>query len=217
MKSDEQLKRDITTELEWEPSINASSVGVAVKDGVVTLTGHLDTYSEKYAMERAVGRVQGVKAIAVEVDVRLEPGHKRNDTEIAAAAESAFKWHSQVPADRIQVRVEKGWITLKGEVDWDYQRRNAEKAVRSLTGVVGVSNGITLKAGITPANVASRIREAFARHAEREAKDIEVIVKGSAVTLRGTVDSWAERAAAFGAAWAAPGISDVVNEIRVRS
>lgn len=217
MKSDEQLKRDITTELEWEPSINASSVGVAVKDGVVTLTGHLDTYSEKYAMERAVGRVQGVKAIAVEVDVRLEPGHKRNDTEIAAAAESAFKWHCQVPADRIQVRVEKGWITLKGEVDWDYQRRNAEKAVRSLTGVVGVSNGITLKAGITPANVASRIREAFARHAEREAKDIEVIVKGSAVTLRGTVDSWAERAAAFGAAWAAPGISDVVNEIRVRS
>lgn len=217
MKTDEQLKKDVTAELEWDPSLNASHVGVAVKDGVVTLTGHLDTYTEKYAVERAVSRVEGVKAMAIEVDVKLDPDHKRTDTEIAAAAESALLWHSQVPAERIQVKVEKGWITLKGEVDWDFQRQYAGKAVRSLTGVVGVTNSVTVKTVVTPANVVSRIREAFTRHAEREAKDIEVLIKGPVVTLRGTVDSWAERAAASGAAWAAPGISNVVNEIKVRS
>ncbi len=216
MKTDAQLKRDVTAELEWEPSINASHVGVAVNDGVVTLTGHLDTFAEKYAIERAVQRVAGVKAIAVELDVKLDPGHKRSDSEIAVAAESAFKWHSLVPADRIQVKVEKGWVTLKGEVDWNYQRESAEKAVRPLTGVVGVSNAITLKVTTTPANVAKRISEALARHAEHEAKHIEVLVDGSVVTLRGRVDSWAERTAAYGAAWSAPGVLSVVNEIKVQ-
>jgi osmotically-inducible protein OsmY len=215
MKTDAQLKHDITTELEWDPSIRETQIGVAVKAGVVTLTGHLDTYAEKFAVEKAVGRVQGVKAIAVELDVKLEPGHKRSDSEIAAAAESALKWHSQIPEERIQVRVEKGWVTLKGEVDWDYQRQNAGNAVRSLTGVVGVSNSISLKPSVIPASVAIRIRDALTRHAEREAKDIEIDVNGSVVTLRGEVDSWAESNAAFGAAWSAPGISNVVNEIKV--
>lgn len=217
MKTDAQLKDDVTIELDWDPAINANQIGVAAKDGVVTLTGHLDTYTEKYAIERAVGRVAGVKAIAMEIDVKLEPGHKRSDTEIAAAVESALKWHSHVPDEKIQVKVEKGWVTLKGEVDWDYQRKNAEDAVRPLTGVVGVSNGITLKVGITPGNVGNRIKDALTRHAEREAKQIEVAVNGSLVTLRGSVDSWAERTAAAGAAWAAPGISNVVNEIRVHA
>jgi osmotically-inducible protein OsmY len=216
MKTDAQLKRDVTAELEWEPSINASHVGVAVNDGVVTLTGHLDTFAEKYAIERAVQRVAGVKAIAVELDVKLDPGHKRSDSEIAAAAETALKWHSLVPAERIQVKVEKGWVTLKGEVDWNYQRESAEKVVRPLTGVVGVSNAITLKVTTTPANVATRIGDALARHAEHEAKHIEVIVNGSVVTLRGHVDSWAERTAAYGAAWSAPGVLSVVNEIKVQ-
>jgi osmotically-inducible protein OsmY len=216
MKTDAQLKKDVTAELEWDPSINASHVGVAITDGVVTLTGHLSTFAEKYAIERAVQRVQGVKAIAVELDVKLEPGHKRSDTDIAVAVESALQWHALVPAERIQAQVEKGWVTLKGEVDWDYQRRNAEKAVRILTGVVGVSNAMTLKPSVTPAKVADRIRDAMARHAEREAKHIEVMVSGSAVTLRGTVDSWAERNAAFGAAWSAPGVLSVVNEIKVQ-
>jgi len=216
MKTDAQLKKDVSAELEWEPAINASQIGVSAKDGVVTLSGHLDTYAQKYATERAVQRVQGVRAVALELDVKLEPGHKRSDSEIAIAAETALKWHSMVPADRIQLKVERGWITLRGEVDWDYQRQNAEKALRPLLGVVGVSNGITLKASTTPSNVASRIREAFARHAEREAKHVEVGVNGSVVTLRGTVDSWAERSAAYGAAWAAPGISSVVNEIKVQ-
>lgn len=217
MKTDAQLKRDVNAELEWEPSINASQVGVAVKDGVVTLSGHLDTYIEKYAIEKAVQRVEGVRAIAMEIDVKLDPAHKRSDSEIALGAESALKWHALVPNERIKVRVEKGWVTLKGEVDWDYQRQNAEKAVRPLTGVLGVTNSITLKASTTPTNVAARIREAFTRHAQREAKRIEVIVNGSQVTLQGAVDSWPERAAAYGAAWSAPGISTVINEIEVRS
>lgn len=215
MKTDAQLKEDVTKELEWEPSVNASQVGVAVKNGVVTLTGHLDTYAQKYNVEKAVARVAGVKAIALEVDVKLEPGHKRSDSEIAEAAENALLWNTQVPDDRIQLKVEKGWITLKGEVDWDYQRKSAENAVRALTGVMGVSNSIALAPTITPANVAGRIREALARHAEREAKKIEVSVQGTTVTLQGDVASWEERVAAGSAAWSAPGISRVVNEIKV--
>ncbi len=217
MKTDAQLKKDVTAELEWDPAINASHVGIAAADGVVTLSGHLATFAEKYAIERAVQRVQGVKAIAVELDVKLEPGHKRSDSEVATAVETALQWHALVPAERIQAKVEKGWVTLKGEVDWEYQRRNAEKAVRNLTGVVGISNALTLKPAVTPAKVADRIRDAMARHAEREAKHIEVMVSGAAVTLRGTVDSWAERNAAFGAAWSAPGVLSVVNEIKVES
>ena len=216
MKTDIQLKKDVSAELEWDASINSNEVGVAVKDGVVTLTGHLDTFAEKHAVERAVQRVQGVKAIAVEVDVKLDPSHQRSDSDIATACEAALKWHALVPADRIQVKVEKGWITLKGEVDWDYQRQSAEKAVRPLTGVVGISNAMTLKAVTAPSNVANRIRDALARHAEHEAKHIEVTVNGAVVTLRGTVDSWSERSAAFGAAWSAPGVLSVVNEIVVR-
>lgn len=217
MKTDEQLKTDVTSELEWDPAINATHVGVAVKGGVVTLTGHLETFAEKYAIERAVGRVEGVKAVAIELDVKLAPGHKRSDSEIAEAAEAAFKWHALIPGDRIQVRVEKGRVTLAGELDWEYQRTAAEKAVRPLTGVVSVINNLRLKPSVAPANISNRIRDALARHAEREARNIEVIVNGSTVTLRGRVDSLAERSAAQGAAWAAPGISLVVNDLTVGS
>ncbi|NYG35328.1 BON domain-containing protein [Sphaerotilus montanus] len=217
MKTDEQLKTDVTSEMEWDPAINATHVGVAVKGGVVTLTGHLETFAEKYAIERAVGRVEGVKAVAIELDVKLAPGHKRSDSEIAEAAEAAFKWHALIPGDRIQVRVEKGRVTLAGELDWEYQRTAAEKAVRPLTGVVSVINNLRLKPSVAPANISNRIRDALARHAEREAKNIEVIVNGSTVTLRGRVDSLAERSAAQGAAWAAPGISLVVNDLTVGS
>ncbi len=216
MKSDDTLKSDISQELDWDPAIHASQIGVAVKDGVVTLTGHLDSYAEKFAIEKAVSRVRGVKAVAMELDVMLAPNHQRSDTEIALAAEAAFKWHVRIPADRIQVRVEKGWVTLRGEVDWDFQRQEAARAVRALTGVVGVSNAIHLKPAVPPANVATRIREALTRHAQREARDITVEVNGPVVTLRGQVDSWAERSAAFGAAWSAPGVTSVVNEIRVK-
>ena len=215
MKSDAQLKKDVESELGWEPAINATNVGVAVNGGVVTLTGHLNTFAEKHAIERTVQRVEGVKAVAVELDVRLAPGHKRSDADIAAAAEAALRWHALVPEDRVKVMVEKGWVTLSGEVDWDFQRSSAFKAVRPLTGVIGVSNGITIKAHVLPANVNNRIRDALQRQAEREAKNIEVIVSGHVVTLRGQVHSWAERAAAQGAAWSAPGVTQVVNELRL--
>ena len=209
------MTTDVTYELQWDPSINATNVGVAVKDGVVTLTGHLDTFAEKFAIERAVQRVQGVKAVAVELDVKLAPSHKRSDTEIAQAAGSALKWHSAVPDDRVQIKVEQGWVTLGGELDWEFQRDSAYKAVRTLTGVVGVTNLITLKPRVTPDDISSRIRDALTRHAEREAKHIEVNVVGSTVTLRGHVDSWAERSAAQGAAWAAPRITLVVSKLAV--
>lgn len=215
MKTDTQLKKDVESELEWDPSVNAAHVGVMVDKGVVTLTGHLETYGEKYLIERAVQRVQGVKALAVELDVKLAPGHKRSDSEIAAAADTALKWHTQVPAERLNVRVEQGWVTLKGDVEWEYQRNAAMQAVRSLTGVLGVTNEIILKPKVLSANVLTRIREALARHAEQEAQRIEVVITGATATLRGTVHSWAERAAAQGAAWSAPGVTSVVNELKV--
>jgi osmotically-inducible protein OsmY len=215
MKTDAQLKADVTHELEWDPAINATAIGVAVQDGVVTLTGHLDTFAEKYAVEQAVQRVAGVKAVAIELDVKLLPGHERSDSEIAHAAENALTWHALVPNDRIRLQVEKGWITLSGEVDWDYQRSTAAQAVRGLVGVRGVNNTITLKPRATPADISQRIRDALKRHAEREANKVEVSVNGSTVTLSGRVDAWAERNAVQGAAWAAPGVAQVINRVTV--
>jgi osmotically-inducible protein OsmY len=215
MKTDAQLKKDVVAELEWDPSINATHVGVAVDAGVVTLTGHLDSFAEKHAVENAVQRVAGVRAVAVELDVKLEPHRQRSDADIAAAAEAAFRWHALIPEDRIQVKVEKGWVTLTGETDWDYQRHNAELAVRPLTGVVGVLNNITLKQREAPEYIVHRIQEALARYAEDEAKHIEVVVKDGTATLRGTVNSWAERSAVQAAAWSAPGVARVVNEVNV--
>ena len=215
MKTDAQLRNDVMDELDWEPAIKSTNVGVAVKDSIVTLSGHLDTYAEKYAIERVVQRVEGVKAVALELDVKLAPDHRRSDSEIASAIENALAWHVLIPADRIRVTVEKGWGTLTGELDWAYQRTDAEQAVRPLTGVVGVTNRINLKPKTSPSNIANRIRDALARHAEHEAKHIEVTVSGNAVTLHGKVSSWAERQAAQGAAWSAPGITDVTNKIEV--
>lgn len=215
MKSDLQLKKDVESELEWDPVVDASHVGVAVKDSVVTLSGHLDSYAQKLAAERAAQRVEGVHAVAVELDVRLAPGLQRTDAELASAVESALRWHSLVPHERIKVMVEKAWVTLSGEVDWDYQRAQAVKAARPLIGVLGVIDNMTLKPQVLPGNITARIQGALARQAEREAKGIEVIVSGHAVTLKGQVHSWAERSAAQGAAWSAPGITRVVNELRV--
>jgi osmotically-inducible protein OsmY len=217
MKTDAQLKADVTNELQWDPAVNATTVGVAVRNGVVTLTGHLQTYAEKFAVERAVQRVQGVRATALELDVKLAPGHQRSDTEIAQAVEAALHWHALVDAEKLRVKVERGWVTLSGELDWDYQRSAADKAVRQLMGVVGVSNGITLKPRTTPADVKQRIQEALKRQVSREAQHLEVLVSGGQVTLHGKVHSWAERAAAQGAVWAAPGVTQVVNHLAVES
>ena len=215
MKTDHQLKLDVTAELAWDPAIKADAIGVAVKDGIVTVSGHIDTYAEKRAVEKALRRVSGVKAIALELDVKLSARHKRNDTELAAAIENALKWNSVVPADKVRVTVDNGWVTLAGELDWDYQRTSVEKMVRPLIGVVGVNNDITLKPRVTPAGVTSSIEDALKRQAEREAKRVQIEINGTTVTLRGNVHSWQERDAAAGAAWAAPGVRAVINELRV--
>lgn len=216
VKSDAQLKKDVLAELAWDPSINASHVGVAVEKGVVTLLGHLESFAEKHAIERAVQRVPGVHAIAVELDVKLAPSHQRSDSEIALAAETVLKWQARVPAHRIQVQVEQGWVTLRGEVDWDYERQLAEKAVRPLTGVVGLSNAISLKPCAAPASLALEVQQALARLGHPERQAIEVSVDGATVLLSGKAGTWAERNAAERAAWAAPGVCHVVNDIVVR-
>jgi osmotically-inducible protein OsmY len=215
MKTDTDLKRDVIAELEWDPSLNATAIGVAVKDGVVTLTGHLDTFAEKHAAARAVRRVADVKAIALELDVKLASHHERSDTDIAASAEQALKWNTQIPASAVRVTVDHGWVTLRGEVEWDYQRRAIDQAVLPLMGVVGISNELSLRARPQVAQLSHQIEDALTRQAIREAKRINVSVDGHTVKLTGTVHSWQERDAAQGVAWTAPGVRAVINELRV--
>jgi osmotically-inducible protein OsmY len=215
MTTDADLKRDVTAELAWDPSVDATAIGVAVKDGVVTLTGHIDTFAQKHAAARAVRRVTGVKAIALELDVKLAPSHQRSDTDIAIGAEHALRWNTLVPADTIRLDVDRGWVTLRGEVEWDFQRRSVEKAIRPLMGVVGISNEITLRIRPLAANVSRKIEEALLRQAVREAKHIQVSVDGTTVKLTGKVHSWQERDAAQGVAWTAPGVRAVINELTV--
>lgn len=217
MKTDSDIKKDVLMELSWDPLVPATRVGVAVSEGVVTLTGHLSAYAEKVATQRAVERVSGVRAIAVELSVVPEGDHQRSDTEIALAVEHALGWSTAVPQDQVKVTVEKGWVTLNGELDWNFQRRSVERMVRSLKGVVGITDNIRLKALPIPGNLSNRIQEALTRQAMREAKRIEILMDGSVVTLRGHVHSWAEKSAAEGATWSAPGVSRVNNELTVEA
>lgn len=215
MKTDAELKQNVIDELAWDPAVKSNAIGVAVKDGVVTLTGHLDTYVEKHAASRAVRRVGGVKAIALEVDVKLDPSHRRSDTDIATSAEQALKWNVVVPRDVVSVTVDHGWVTLRGTVDWDFQRRSVEKAIRPLMGVVGISNEMVLKTQPKAVELSRKIEEALTRQAIREAKHIKISVDGNTVKLTGTVHSWQEREAAQGVAWSAPGVRVVLNELHV--
>ena len=215
MKTDTQLKNDILAELNWDPMITPTDIGVIVKNGVVTLSGQLENYAQKHAVEKAVQRVSGVKAIAVELEVNSSPGFGRSDADIALAAERALEWNVLVPHENIRVIVEKGWVTLNGEVAWHYQRQAAERSVRNLQGVLGVTNLVMVKPQVSPIDVEKGIHDALARQADREAKRIEVLVNGTQVTLRGKVHSWAERNAAQGAAWSAPGVNTVINNLTV--
>lgn len=216
MLNDAELKKAVEDELRWDPSVHASAIGVAVRDGVVTLSGHVETYVEKLAAEKALRRIAGVRAIALELDVRLSPQHVRSDTEIAGAARQALALSVLVPPGRVGLSVDAGRIVLTGEVEWDYERRAAEKAVRTLAGVVSVDNRLALKPRVgTPAELKSRIDEALTRQVSRELKNIAVEVNGSTVTLRGRVHSWHERDAAYGVACSAPGVRAVFNELRI--
>ena len=214
MKTDLELKNDVLAELAWDPVLGAAAVEVTVKDGVVALTGHVETNAHKRALEKAVGRVAGVRGVVLNVDVRLAPEQVRSDSDIAKSALEALRWHSWVPEQRVRVEVEGGWVTLSGEVDRRYEAASAERAVRDLTGVRGVTNKITVKP-VSSKNVAAEITDALIRHARLEANHITVAVDGAAVTLSGQVDSLPEHDAAIGAAWRARGVAQVVDRLVV--
>ncbi|MFZ6815053.1 BON domain-containing protein [Undibacterium sp. Rencai35W] len=215
MKSDTQLQQDILAELDWEPSVDAAQIGVEVNDGVVTLAGHVSSFAEKWDAERAAQRVNGVKALAVEIDVKLPGDSKRNDSDIARTAENALDWMTYIPSESVKVMVEGGYITLSGEVDWEYQREAVTGRVRHLMGVTGVSDHIVVKPKVSLRAVKSDIEAALRRRAHADAQKIAVGVNGSEVTLTGTVQSWAERDLAKHAAWGTPGVNKVVDNIAI--
>jgi osmotically-inducible protein OsmY len=216
MKSDTQIQKDVIDELQWDPSVRDTEIGVAAKDGIVTLSGQVDSYAEKCAAERAAQRVSGVRAIADDLTVRLPESYARSDTEIAHAAIAALDWDIQVPDESVTAKVDNGWINLSGTVEWKYQRDAAERAVRYLTGVKGVSNLIQLRPkGPSTMEVTRKIKSALHRAVERDAKRITVEAADGHVTLSGTVRSLAERQDAESAAWSAPGVTSVEDRITV--
>jgi osmotically-inducible protein OsmY len=215
MKDDEQLRRDVLAELEYDPSIDARKIGVAVEDGIVTLSGEVSTFAEKWNAERAVERVEGVRGIVNKIEVKIVGDY--SDADIAREAADALRWNLMVPPGKVIPKVENGYITLTGEVNYDFQRRAAEKAVRYIPGVKGVINLITIKPKVEPKEIKEKIEEALKRMAALDAENIQVEVQGSEIVLRGTVRSWAERHEAEKAAWSAPGVTAVKNYITVRA
>lgn len=215
MKNDRQLQKDILNELDWEPSVDASRIGVEVSDGVATLSGHVDSYTQKWAAERVAQRVAGIKSVAVELDVVVPGPHQRNDTEIATAAANAIDWNASIPKDTVKLIVENGWITLSGEVEWAFIRTAAETSVRNLYGVKGVANNIVIRPSVEPRGVKTKIEAALYRRAHLDATGIVVGVKKGTVTLTGAVDSLAERNTVEWAAWSAPGVQKVVDNLVV--
>ena len=214
-RSDTDIQRDVVNELKWDPSLRDDDVAIAVRDGVVTLAGTVDSYIEKWTAERLTSKVRGVKAIANNIEVKLPSSSERTDADLARAAVNALAWNTSVPQDRVKVKVENGWLTLEGDVDFFFQREAAERAVRSLWGVKGVTNLISVRVAPTPSDVKQKINDALQREAEFDAERITVEVEGHKAILRGTVRSLAEMRDAERAARNAPGITEVESRLTI--
>lgn len=216
MKTDKELQHDVLAELEWEPSLDASKIGVAADHGVITLTGSVRTYAERWRAETVSKRVFGVEAVANEIDVKLPDRIIPDDPNIAQRALSALDWNVAVPKGRVKVTVAQAWITLEGEVEWYYQKNAAEDAVRNLMGVRGITNAIVLRPRLQAGEVKGKIEAALRRNAEIDAKHISVEARDGTIVLRGDVRSWAEHEDAVHAAWSAPGVINVEDHIAIR-
>ncbi len=215
MKSDLEIQKNVMDELKWEPSLNPSEIGVAVKEGVVTLSGQVDSFYKKQIAEKAAKRIKGVKAIAEDIQIGVSPSYQRSDADIAAAVLNALKWHAAVQEDKIKIKVEDRIVRLEGEVEWEYQRKNAKTAIENLSGVIAVNNLITVKPKLAVSNIEKKISDAFQRNASIDAKKIIVNVEGDKVILTGTVHSFTEKDDAENAAWAAPGVLHVDSKLRI--
>lgn len=215
---DINLRKDVVEELEWDPSVDARTIGVAVEDGIVALTGHVPSYAAKTNTERIVKRVHGVVGVANDIEVKLLSSLQRDDVDIARSTVNALEWNVSVPKDRVKVSVTKGWVTLDGNVEWYYQKRAAEDAVMVLAGVRGVTNNITVTSRqVRVEDVKGKIEAALKRSAEVDSKKIAIQASDGKVILTGTVRSWTERQDAVSAAWSAPGVMNVVDQIRIHA
>jgi len=213
---DVELRQNVLDELEFEPSIDAANIGVTAKDGVVTLMGHVPSYAEKIIAERAARRVNGVRAIAQDIEVRYLGDKKTADDEIAKRALSILKWDAIIPQNSIEVTVQKGWVTLAGDVTWQYQRRAAEDAIWKLSGVTGVTNKISIQQSVRKADVKKQIEGALGRHAQVEAEAIRInVFDGNKVLIEGNVESWAEREAVRDAVWSVAGVQLVDDRLTI--